>query len=182
MKKTKLILICGLLFLVVSCLPDGADFPNFSLPVYPDAINQKTHFNNPAKGTKAATYQVSAVFPARSLTDFFNEEMINRGFTPYNNPLLALKEFKWNTFNYRTGDWEVTSSPPARYSAKWSNEKEDQFVWLSIDFKDTDGSNKVGTAFVRIHVARYSAYLADMEEIKKITHNQEDTPGRKDDR
>lgn len=180
--KLTIQLMFGLMFCIAICSADGADFPNFSLPVYPDAINQKTHFDNPAKGTKAATYQVSAVFPARSLTDFFNKEMINRGFTPYNNPLLALKEFKWNTFNPRTGDWEVTSSPPARYSAKWSNEKEDQFVWLSIDFKDTDGGNKVGTAFVRIHVARYSACLADMEEIKKIKHKQEDTPGRKDDR
>lgn len=164
---------------VAICSADGADFPNFSLPVYPAAINQKTHLDKPAKGAKASTYQVSATFPVRSLTDFFNNEMMNRGFTPYHDPLLALKEFSWNSFNSRTGDWDITSSPPARYSAKWRNEKEDQFVWLTIDFKETKGSKQDGTAFVSVHVARYSSYAADRNEIMKSKHNQKNTPDQK---
>ncbi|MDD2468369.1 MAG: hypothetical protein PHI97_30685 [Desulfobulbus sp.] len=176
MKKCAVQLICTLIFCVATCSAEGADFPDFPLPMYPAATNQKTHLDKPAKGVKAVTYQVATVFPARSLTDFFNKEMIDRGFKPYNDSLLALKEFKWNNFNPRTGNWDVTSSPPARYSAKWRNEKADQLVWLSIDFKEAKGSKRDGIAFVSVHVGRYSAYAADRNEIMKIEHNQKNTP------
>ena len=158
---------------------NGVDFPNFSLPVYPGATNQKTHLDKPAKGVNAATYRVSTVFPARNLTEFYNKEMAKRGFRKYHDPLDVLTQFQWNTFNSRTGDWEPTRQPPARYTAKWSNEKDDQLVWVVVDFKSGPKEQQKGTASVSVHVARYSAYLKELDVIKKSVHNKEDAPDRK---
>jgi hypothetical protein len=131
-------------------------------------MNLKTHLNQPAKGTNAITYEISTIFPPRHVTEFYNREMENRGFKKYHDSLLALKEFQWNTFNPSTGEWEITEHPPARYSAKWVNEKEDKFVWLVIDFKPGAKDNeRNGTAYISVHVARFSAYKRERIEMRK---------------
>ncbi len=172
MKKITAYLACALLVFMVTVRANGVDFPNFSLPIFPGATNQKTHLDKPAKGVKSATYRVSTVFPARDLTEFYNKEMTKRGFRKYHDPLDALTEFQWNTFNSRTGGWEATRQLPARYTAKWSNEKNDQLVWVVVDFKPSQKEKQNGTASVSVHVARYSAYLKELDEIKKSTHIQ----------
>lgn len=179
MKRIAAFLACGLIVLMIIGRADAVDFPNFSLPIFPGATNQKTHLDKPTKGVKAATYWITTVFPARGLTEFYNKEMEKRGFQKSHDPIDALKQFEWNTFNSRTGDWEPTRRPPARYTAKWSNEKDDQFVWVVADFKPSQKEQQSGTASVSIHVARYSTYLKELEEIKKSTHNQKNTPDQK---
>ena len=178
MKKITAYLACVLFVFTITGRANGVDFPNFSLPIYPDAANQKTHLDKPAKGVKAATYRVSTVFPARDLTEFYNKEMTKSGFRKYHDPLDALTQFRWNSFNSRTGDWEPTQQPPARYTAKWSNEKEDQFVWLVIDFKPSQKKPQNGNASVSIQVARFSEYLKELDKIKKNTHNKEYAPAK----
>ncbi|RII25317.1 MAG: hypothetical protein CXR31_14055 [Geobacter sp.] len=179
MKRIAAFLACGLLVLTIIGHADAVDFPDFSLPIYPGATNQKTHLDKPAKGVKAATYRIATVFPARDLIEFYNKEMKKRGFKKYHDPLDSLTQFEWNTFNSRTGNWEPTRLPPARYTAKWSNEKEDQFVWVLIDFKPNQKELQSGTASVSIHVARYSEYLKELDAIKKSEHNKADVPDQK---
>lgn len=172
MKRIAAFLASGLLVLMIIGHADAIDFPNFSLPIYPGATNQKTHLDKPAKGVKAATYRIATGFPARDLIEFYSKELKKRGFKKYHDPLEALTQFEWNTFNSRTGNWEPTRLPPARYTAKWTNEKEDQLVWVVIDFKPIQKEQQSGTASVSIHVARYSAYLKEREAIKKSEHNK----------
>jgi hypothetical protein len=178
MKRIAPFLVCGLFILIIVGRADAVDFPNFYLPVYPGATNQKTHLDKPAKGVKAATYRITTVFPARGLTDFYNKEMKDRGFKKFHDSLVTLKEFEWITFNSSSGDWEPAEQPPARYTAKWSNEKEDQLVWVVIDFKPSQKRQQSGTASVSVHVSSYSAYLKEIEAIKKSTHNKEDAPAK----
>ncbi len=168
MRKFSIILICALLIPLVSPCAESGTSPGINLPVYTGATNLKTYINQPAKGTNAITYQISTIFPARDVTEFYYREMENTGFKKYHDPLLALKEFEWNAFNPRTGEWEITEQPPARYSAKWVNEKEDKFVWLVIDFKpSTKPNGRNGTAYISVHVARFSAYSTERNGIRK---------------
>lgn len=172
MKRIAAFLACGLLVLIIAGRADAIDFPNFILPIYSDATNQKIHLDKPAKGVKAATYQIHTVFPARNLTDFYNKEMRDRGFKKFHDSLVTQKEFEWITFNSSSGDWELTKQPPARYTAKWSNEQEDQLVWVVVDFKSIQKRQQSGTASVSVHVSRYSAYLKEIEKIKKSMHSK----------
>jgi hypothetical protein len=178
MKRIAAFLACGLFILTILGRADAVDFPNFSLPIYPGATNQKTHLDKPAKGVKAATYRITTVFPARGLTDFYNKEMTDRGLKKFHDPLVTLKDFEWITFNPTSGYWEPAKQPPARYAAKWSNEKEDQLVWVVIDFKPSQKGQQNGTASVSVHVSRYSSYLKEIDSIKKNTHNKEDAPAK----
>lgn len=171
MKKIAAFLACGLCVLMIIGRADAVDFPSFSLPIYPSATNQKTHIDKPAKGVKAATYRITSAFPARGLTDYYTKEMRDRGFKKFHDSLVTQKEFEWITFNSSSGEWESAKQPPARYTAKWSNEKEDQLLWVVIEFKPGQKGQQSGTASVSVHVTRYSAYLKEMEEIKKSTHN-----------
>lgn len=177
MKRIAALLACGLLVLLTVGHAAAVDFPNFSLPVYPGATNLKVHQDKPAKGAKAATYRVPTFFPARDLTNFLNKEMTKRGFQKFSDPIDSLRQFSWNINNPSTGKWEIAQNPPARYVAKWSNEKEDQLLWVVIDFKPNQKETK--TAYVSVQVARLSAYLKELDMIKKMTHNQEDTPALK---
>ncbi|WP_136525411.1 hypothetical protein [Geomonas ferrireducens] len=156
---------------------DAVDFPNFSLPIYPGATNLKIHQDKPAKGAKATTYRVSTAFPAADLTEFFNKEMTKRGFGKFYDPIECLNQFAWNTNNPRTGKWEIAKKPPARYVAMWSNRKEDQLLWVAIDFKPNQ--KETWTAHVSVQVARLSAYLKEVDMIRKMTHNQADAPALK---
>ncbi len=168
MKKFNIYLICVLSILLLTACAERDPFPNLKLPVYPNAINLKTHLNHPVKGGKAITYQLRAIFPAQDVTEFHNKGLEKEGFRKYHDPLLALKGFEWNTFNPRTGKWEISGQPPARYTASWVNDKEDEFVWLVIDFKPSnDDIKKKGTCFVSIHVARFSAYSRERKWIMK---------------
>lgn len=178
MKRIAAFLACGLLVLMIVGRANAVDFPNFPLPIYPGATNQKTHLDKPAIGVKAATYRITTVFPARGLTDFYNKEMRDRGFKKFHDSLVTLKEFEWITFNASSGNWEPTKLPPARYTAKWSTEKEDQLVWVVIDFRPSQKGQQIGTASVSVHVSRYSTYLKEIDAIKKSTYNKEDAPAK----
>jgi hypothetical protein len=170
MKRIAALLTCGLLVLMIVGRADAVDFPTFSLPVFPGATNQKTHLDKPVKGAKAATYRIKTVFPARGLTDFYKKEMMDRGFKAFHDSFVTQKEFEWITFNSSTGDWKPAKLPPARYTAKWSNEKEDQLVWVVIEFNPDQIGQRRGNASVSVHVSRYSTYLKEVDGIKNSTH------------
>jgi hypothetical protein len=169
MRKFNVYFVFALVIVLSEACAENDPFPNVNLSVCPGAVNIETHLNDPAKGVKALTYQVSANFPARDVTEFYNVQLEKRGFKKHDDPLHALKGFEWTNFNPTTGNWETTKQLPARYFASWVNDKQDQFVWLVIDFNTGSEDNQQnGTASVSIHVTKFSAFLKDQNEIRKL--------------
>lgn len=129
-------------------------FHQINLPIYPDAINAETLIDKPVKGAKALVYNVSMQFPAEELTTFYNTEMLKMGFHP--SPEEEIGSFSWESFNYKTGEWEKASKAPARYTATWVNLDKSIRIWLYVAYK-YDGMNdswKI-TPLVSCNIAKY---------------------------
>ncbi len=142
-------------------------FPALQLPIYPSAINPNKAIDSPVKGAKSVVYDVAVGFPAKELTDFYNQEMEKIGFFPF--PEKGIGTFKWEDFNAASGDREETSKVPARYTATWVNSEKTQKVWLCIYYKPRKNCEKwENIAMVSCNMAKYFDIAMAKRQLENI--------------
>ena len=137
-------------------------FPNVALPVHQKAINPDIKFNAPFKGAKSTVYKIKMPFPAQELTAFYDTELQKMGYERV--PEDSVFTFKWMSFNYKSGEWEKTTTVEgARYTAAWVDRQKTNKIWLYIAYR-YDGANAEWniTPLVSINIAK----AADFKEVK----------------
>ncbi len=141
-------------------------FPKISLPIHPSAINPESFFDRPAKGAKCVVYDLRMPFPADEITIFYDSEMDKMGFKPSFEKEAGT--FKWENYNYKSGEWEVTTTVPARYTATWVNPEKTLRIWLYIAYKYDGADNSwKNTPMVSCNMANYFDFsLIDPPNLK----------------
>lgn len=148
----------GVLFILlltlsfIACTRDP--FPSTSLPVHPRAISPEVRCNSPIKGAKAAVYKIRMSFPAQELTTFYDTELQKMGYERV--PVDSVFTFQWMNFNSKSGEWEKTTTTPARYTAAWADHQKMTKIWLYIAYRE-DGSNADWnvTPLVSVNMSRF---------------------------
>jgi hypothetical protein len=156
----------------VSCTNDQKiDFTE--LPIHPEAIDPQHFSDSIAKGVISLTYKVKTPFPASELIKFMEDSITGKGFTRYSMEGQKQSSFTWTDFDRKSGKWKETENIPARYLASWTNDKNDEIIWIMIDYssvyKAEDWENM---AHVSIQIAQLSKFKEDMEKLKKLTYNK----------
>ena len=136
MRRTILFVLSLTLGFSVACTRDP--FPNITLPVHPKAMQSRNEYNAPFKGAKATTYKMRMPFPAQELTAFYDTELQKMGYERV--PVDSIFTFQWMNFNYKSGEWEKTTTTPARYTAAWADHQKATKIWLYIAYRE-DGAN-----------------------------------------
>lgn len=85
---------------------------NITLPLFQNGYDiQKGYLKN--LNTKYLNYKLDEAFPANKVISFYSEYFTNSGFIPYSED--GYGKSKWESFNFKSGTWESTNVPPARY-------------------------------------------------------------------
>jgi len=157
----RIILLILLLALSFSAACTRDPFPNVTLPVHPKAINPEVKYDSPVKGAKAVVYKIRMPFPAEELTDLYDTEMKKMGYARV--PADDIFTFQWMNFNSRSGEWEKTTTPPARYTAAWIDHQKKTRIWLYVIYRyDSANAEWNVTPLVGVNLAKFS----DSTEVK----------------
>lgn len=90
-------------------------------PVYATGFDLSTNMKQ-SQWDEEVFYKVKINFPATEVISFYDKEFQARGFIPYAEDGYGTRT--WEDFNQRTGAWEATTKPPARYIATWVDKEQ----------------------------------------------------------
>ena len=93
-------------------------------------------------------------FPAQELTAFYDTELQKMGYERFPEDRYAT--FQWMNFNYKSGEWEKTTTAPARYTATWVDHQKTTKIRLYIVYR-YDGANAEWnvTPLVSVNMSRF---------------------------
>lgn len=120
---------------IASCKEDV--IKDVNLPLFQDGYEIKQGYLDDLK-TKYLNYKLNVKYPANSIIDFHNSFFKKAGFIPYSED--GYGKSIWENFNYKSGDWELTTQPPARYIATWIDKEKKIRVILLLLFKSEENT------------------------------------------
>jgi hypothetical protein len=127
-----------LVFIVlISCSVKNRDpYPEFALPVYKNAYDISTGFDNSMYG-KSVQFFVHETFPASHVKQFYEDFLSKKGFSELKNYQYADKT--WVQFNSESMKWDIVAdSPPARYCRAWVDSHENLMFKLKLNYEIED--------------------------------------------
>lgn len=138
---------------MISCKKN--EIKNIDLPLAKGAYEIKQGYLNDLN-TKYLNYKLEVDFPASNIIDFHNIFFSNAGFTPYSED--GYGNSIWENYNYKTGDWELTTQIPARYISTWIDSDKKFRIILVLFFKSIDKateSSKKNYLFVEVKATEF---------------------------
>lgn len=88
--------------------------------------------------TKYLNYKTHANFPAKNVIDFYNNFFRNNSFISYSDD--GYGKSIWENYNYKSGSWELSTEPPARYISTWIDKDKKVRIVLFLLFKGNAGN------------------------------------------
>lgn len=141
-----IILLIIISYLLSEAIEKVADqLPDIEIPLYPSAYEVNKLALN--KAIKSVFYKVKIKFPAKEVILFYENKFNEMGFISYSEDGYGNR--KWQNFNPKTGIWESTFKPPARYIATWVDKKQIVRIVLVIDAYDEEGPMLVNISVTR---------------------------------
>jgi hypothetical protein len=122
---------------LVSCSAKEKDpYPEFAIPVYENAYDISTGFDNSMYG-KSVQFFVRETFPASHVKQFYEDFLSKKGFSELKNYQYADKT--WVRFNGESMKWDiVAASPPARYCRAWVDRHQNLMLKFKLNYEAED--------------------------------------------
>ena len=136
-KVSNLLVILFLTIIVFSCkTPQKEEFQNIRLPLYPTGYDIKKGYDKTIK-CNYLIYKINKSFPAKDAVNFLVDEF--NKMDVQENTGDGKGTMRWEAFDSRTGSWEKTEKPPARFVATWVGPKKERIFLLQLYYKLDSG-------------------------------------------
>jgi hypothetical protein len=132
-------LLSGLLILfLLACTENGISkgkqstdqIVNFDLPIYPEAKDVKTYFND-KNATRGVSYILEEFYPSMEVVEYYDAEMSRLGFQPFVEEYYKYADRTWQTF---TDSTKKGSPLVGQLVASWIDPKGEMRATLALRY------------------------------------------------